>query len=89
MNANLAQGYFRVSEYKEPNRKWNPILRLTIIHHTIQVYNARYFKEVTHLGTEQFLRCLTSLSVMEPVFQRDVAISRLARQVARKYSSKY
>lgn len=67
----------------------SPINNYPSHHPHIQVYNARYFKEVTHLGTEQYLRCLTSLSVMEPVFQRDVAISRLARQVARKYSSKY
>lgn len=64
----LSQGDLRVSKYNEPKRNWNSALRF-------QAYCTYYSQIVTHLGINQTRRCLISVIVWEPVFQRDVAAS--------------
>lgn len=41
----------------------------------VQVYGPWYSQTVTYLETDHALRCLISVTVPEPLFQRNIAVS--------------
>lgn len=79
MDAYLSELYLSINGYNDPNKNWKSTLLLTIPSQYclqqphIKAYNY-YFQTVSDLSTDYVRRCLISVIILGPLFQRDVVL---------------